>query len=343
MTNNLQPKLTEPAIALIKHMEGCRLDAYRDAVGVWTIGYGHTKGVRPGMTITQAQADRFLVDDLRDAQKTIASCVKVPLTDNQYGALTSLVFNIGSRAFKHSTCLKELNRGNCGAAANAMELFVKGRIHGRKRTLRGLERRRRLERTLFDTVDGIFDRKGVIQIAEEDIPMSTLALDTAHKSIVDRLIQTGTVTPRKHRLRKSLAVAGAGSVAAAAVPVTSQDSFDDIWQHIQLAWQELLNSGVIPTQAGVIRWADMMLHRAEAFWHNLLAGHVLPSHAELLHWFGTVIHSLDETTPHMLLVHAQDFADSHSGMVWLGSGVAVLLVRSIVRGYVRRVLRNAFV
>jgi lysozyme len=75
---------------LIRHAEGCRLDAYQDSVGVWTIGYGHTRGVTEGMSITQDQADAFLVEDAGYAGESVEDLVNVNLTDHQYAALVSL-------------------------------------------------------------------------------------------------------------------------------------------------------------------------------------------------------------------------------------------------------------
>lgn len=88
------PQLTPECLALIKHFEGCRLNAYHDAVGVPTIGYGHTGGVRRGVSITPQEADDLLRMDLDGAQADVLRCVKVPLNDNEYAALVSLAFNI---------------------------------------------------------------------------------------------------------------------------------------------------------------------------------------------------------------------------------------------------------
>ncbi len=88
-------ELTQDAIDLIKRWEGFRAVAYQDIVGKWTIGYGHTAGVRPGQTITKEAAERFLIEDLADAIQTVEGAVRVPLTDGQFGALVSFAFNVG--------------------------------------------------------------------------------------------------------------------------------------------------------------------------------------------------------------------------------------------------------
>src|SRR5581483_5984624 len=131
---------------MIKHFETLRLDAYLDPVGVPTIGYGHTGGVRLGMSITPAQAEEFLRQDLNSAQADVLRNVKVPLNENEYGALVSLVFNIGGPAFSRSRCLALLNKGDRGGAADEFRRFVRGHIGGRAVTLRGLQLRREAER-----------------------------------------------------------------------------------------------------------------------------------------------------------------------------------------------------
>jgi lysozyme len=93
--------LDQSGLGLLKQFEGCRLDAYPDDAGVWTIGYGHTDGVVEGMTISQAQADQLL---LADTLHTVSIATKllagVALLQYQFNAMVSLAFNIGSRAFR---------------------------------------------------------------------------------------------------------------------------------------------------------------------------------------------------------------------------------------------------
>jgi len=108
-------------LAVLKSREGVRLKAYLDSVGVWTIGYGHTKGVKKGDVITQAQADAFLEQDIDSHAKPILDAVKVPLAEHEADALVSIAFNIGVGGFKGSTFLKRLNEGNrASCAANIM-------------------------------------------------------------------------------------------------------------------------------------------------------------------------------------------------------------------------------
>lgn len=134
-------------INLIKRFEGLRLEAYRDSVGIPTIGYGHTHGVKMGDVITGAQADAFLREDLQVAELTINTNVKVKLTQSQFDALASFVFNLGSGNFVKSTLLKKLNTGDYAGAADEFGKWVNA--GGKK--LPGLVKRRAAEREEFLT------------------------------------------------------------------------------------------------------------------------------------------------------------------------------------------------
>ncbi|PQK86771.1 lysozyme [Pantoea ananatis] len=130
---------------LIKRFEGLKLEAYRDSVGIPTIGYGHTSGVKMGDVITCEQADKYLREDLLLAELTINTNVKVKLTQNQFDALASFVFNLGSGNFVKSTLLKKLNAGDFAAAADEFGKWVNA--GGKK--LAGLVKRRAAEREVF--------------------------------------------------------------------------------------------------------------------------------------------------------------------------------------------------
>ncbi|WP_313390343.1 lysozyme [Acinetobacter sp.] len=137
-------------VDLICNFEGLRLKAYDDGVGVWTIGYGTTKypngiRVKKGDTCTLDQAKAYMQNDLKAFEQTVNSAVKVPVSQNQFDALVSLAYNIGSTAFKNSTLVRQLNEGNYKAAANQFNVWVNA---GGKR-MQGLVNRRAAERTLF--------------------------------------------------------------------------------------------------------------------------------------------------------------------------------------------------
>jgi spore coat assembly protein SafA len=137
--------LSPRGLNLIKGFEGLRLRAYQDSAGVWTIGYGHTAGVRPGDRISQAQAEAFLRHDTGWAQQAVRDKVKVPLTQGQFDALTSFTFNLGAGALHGSTLLRKLNAGNYAGARAEFGKWV----HAGGQRLEGLVRRRAAEAALF--------------------------------------------------------------------------------------------------------------------------------------------------------------------------------------------------
>lgn len=138
-------RISEAGIELIKHHEGLRLAAYLDSVGIATIGYGHTAGVKMGQKITEVEAHEFLIHDIETAEKCIANSVRVPLTQGQFDALCSFVFNLGCGALKNSTLLRKLNDGDDVGAARE---FTKW-IHAGSKVLLGLVARREAEAELF--------------------------------------------------------------------------------------------------------------------------------------------------------------------------------------------------
>lgn len=137
--------ISPAGIALIQAHEGLRLTAYRDPVGIWTIGYGSTGGVRRGMTITRDQAVLRLYHDVDDAEATVNNRVTVPLSQSQFDALASFVFNVGGGAFRKSTLLKKINAGDYAGASNEFMRWIKAK----GRVLGGLVTRRAAERALF--------------------------------------------------------------------------------------------------------------------------------------------------------------------------------------------------
>ena len=136
--------------AAIAAREGNILTAYKDSAGVLTIGVGHTSAAGPplvaaGMTITAAEADEILSRDLGNVEIALGSAVTVPLSQDEFDALVSLTFNIGTIAFKNSTLLKKLNAGDRVGAAD--QFLVWNKAGGK--VLQGLVNRRQAERAQF--------------------------------------------------------------------------------------------------------------------------------------------------------------------------------------------------
>lgn len=138
-------KTNQQGLKLIQSFEGLYLEAYKDPIGIWTIGWGITKGVRAGMKITVAQAEQLLQDELEKFEAAVADAVKVQINDNQFSALVCFSYNVGARALFESTLLKLLNQGKFQEAADQFPRWDKagGQV------LLGLSRRRRSERALF--------------------------------------------------------------------------------------------------------------------------------------------------------------------------------------------------
>jgi len=130
---------------IVKKFEGCKLKAYLCPAGKPTIGYGHTYGVKLGRTITKAEAEILLENDYQDAVHGVEELVKVPLTENQLGALASFVFNLGRGKLLGSTLRKKLNQGDYKGAAEEFDKWVfAGGVK-----LKGLVARRAAEKELF--------------------------------------------------------------------------------------------------------------------------------------------------------------------------------------------------
>ena len=138
-------KINAKGLHLLKSFEGLRLTAYLDAVGVWTIGYGTTRGVKQGMKITEAQAEKLMRRDLVTFEAAVKKYVKVPLTSDQFSALVSFSYNVGVGAMSKSTLVRMLNQKNVRGAADQFLRWDKGG----GRVLPGLTRRRKAERALF--------------------------------------------------------------------------------------------------------------------------------------------------------------------------------------------------
>ena len=142
-------KASSKALELIKQFEGLRLKAYLCPGGVWTIGYGHTAGVKSGMVITEAQAEEFLLSDIAVFEKAVND-QNLALTQNMFDALVSFTFNVGVGNFKRSTLL-------CKIKANPwdnsiMDEFLRW-VYSKGRVLPGLQRRRLAEMKLYFSKD----------------------------------------------------------------------------------------------------------------------------------------------------------------------------------------------
>jgi lysozyme len=145
-------KMTDDGLALIKRWEGFRAAAYRDAVGVWTIGYGHTAmagepQVKAGLRISEAEGEVILRRDVEQFARGVRAAVKAEISDAQFSALVSFAYNVGLGNFRSSSVLAAVNRKDFAAVPRRLQLWSKagGRV------LPGLVKRRADEAALFSS------------------------------------------------------------------------------------------------------------------------------------------------------------------------------------------------
>jgi lysozyme len=169
-------------VKLITDFEGFRATAYQDVVGVWTVGYGFTKGVKKGDKITRAQADARLREELVEYEQGVWRACRIPPNQNQFDALVCFAFNVGVAGMTKSSVIKAHNRGDYIAAARAFGLWNKagGKVWP------GLTRRRAAEAALYleqvpdevsDPVEGPLD--DMPQAVDPERPMTASTINRA--------------------------------------------------------------------------------------------------------------------------------------------------------------------
>ena len=139
-------KISQEGLSLIKKFEGCELEAYKCAAGVWTIGYGSTKGVKEGDTLTEEETDNLLLHEMDEYEGYVLEAVEMPLSQHQFDAIVSWTFNLGPSNLKASTMLKVLNKGNYEDVPAQIKRWNKAS----GKVLEGLIRRREAEALLFE-------------------------------------------------------------------------------------------------------------------------------------------------------------------------------------------------
>lgn len=193
-------KLNEAGEQLIKQWEKLILYPYDDAAspknrhpiqpgekvrGTLTAGWGHTgPDVKPGMKVTTALAEQWFEQDTRKAASTVEKNVKVPLTDNQFGALVAFTLNVGVDAFVGSTLLKKLNAGDYAAVPSELAKWNKTTIAGKKVKSNGLVNRRAAEAGLWVKGDFVSSSSVVAEpekpplVSSDAMALGTSALST---------------------------------------------------------------------------------------------------------------------------------------------------------------------
>ena len=168
--------VSQKGIGLVKRFEGLHkvkedgiVRAYRCPAGKWTIGYGHCKGVKSGMLASVEECESLLQEDLNDAGAALKRHIHVPLSQEQYDALASFVFNIGGgKPFQNSTLLKKLNQGLYDEVPEQILRWNKARVDGSLTTLAGLTKRRTAEAALFSMGSLLPDEGGDLMVQKPE-------------------------------------------------------------------------------------------------------------------------------------------------------------------------------
>jgi lysozyme len=203
--------LSAAGFDLIKRFEGLRLVAYQCSAGRWTIGWGSTSGVVPGMTITEADAEDRLHADVRSANRSVNLQVSAPISQPQFDALVSFTFNLGSGSLLSSTLLRKVNSGDFMGAVNEFPRWcnVRDPSTGQLRPEAGLIRRRAAEAALF--ASGIADEAAPVQVTPTVEPSFEPTRTTDEH---DDVSQSGSV----NAARIGTAVAAGGAAVLDRVP-----------------------------------------------------------------------------------------------------------------------------
>lgn len=204
---NLPWAIAWEGVVEIARSEGCRLSAYRDIAGIWTIGWGETEGVREGMQWTQRQADEQLALRIAEFAKGVRGLLKNPALPEELAAMVSLAYNIGLTAFARSSVRRAHERGDHLAAARAFALWNQATINGKRQPVRGLTLRRAREAALY--------------LSAQQATRAAAPLDDVPDADVGRLLEMPAAEPESRMAASPIAQSGAlslvsGGVAAAA-------------------------------------------------------------------------------------------------------------------------------
>ncbi len=215
--------VSDTGLDLIKKFEGCKLTAYQDSVGVWTIGYGHTSGVKQGDTITQAQANAYLKADCKTAETAVNKYYsKYKWNQNQFDALVSFAFNIGN--------IDQLTSNGTRTIAQISAKIPAYNKAGGK-VLQGLVSRRAAEKELFDTA------------VEDDSP--TYTVGKTYTTQVELKVRSGAGTSYSALTHSELTTNAQAhdtdndGAIDKGTTVTCQETKtvgDDIWMRIPSGW-----------------------------------------------------------------------------------------------------------
>ena len=236
-------KVSENGVDLITKWEGFRSKAYLDVAGVWTIGYGHTKGVQNGDTITKTQAKKWLTSEIERHVAKIFDYVKVDLTQGQFDALASFHYNLGANILKGTTLLTYINQQNWKAVAEEMKKF--NRAGGR--VVKGLVNRRNEEAQYFldhspkptTSKNQSSTKKTPTYTVKKGDTLSKIAKD--QHTTVDTLLKLNTDIKDKNKIEVGQKINLPASKQTKTVTVQKGDTLSSIAFDHGLTLAELLN------------------------------------------------------------------------------------------------------
>jgi GH24 family phage-related lysozyme (muramidase) len=250
-------KTSYKGIALIKEFEGLKLDAYQCSAGVWTIGFGTTKypngeKVKNGDKLSGLkQANDYLHHDLIQYEQAVDRLVQVPLTQNQYDALVSFVYNLGAGSLAKSTLLKKLNAGDYAGASKEFKkwIYATDPKTGKRIKLTGLIARRKREAELFMSNNNptTFRRIHEPDPNNTPIPVATLPLPTAQQQGYE---------PQVKQSNPTVVTVGAGSAIAGSVAIVEYLPYITDILHVvrDLDWRVVVTTVSILAIVGFIWW-----------------------------------------------------------------------------------------
>lgn len=225
-----------PGVEEIARSEGCRLRAYRDIAGVWTIGWGETEGVTPELVWTQSEADRRLCERLAEFAAGVERLVTHRVTLHQFAAMVSLAYNIGLAGFARSSVLAAHNRGDALSASRAFGLWNKARVGGVLQPVRGLTARRARESALY--------------LSSPLVPLPSI--DAVPEGFAAAAIDMPAAADESRLSASPMAQSGAVSVATGALAVAGSVSDDVRAISGGLGVDPLLVVGAVAVLAGAV-------------------------------------------------------------------------------------------
>ena len=217
-------KISSAGLSIIKEFEGFRANAYRHPVGIWTIGYGTIRGVKPGDVVTRAEAERRLRQELVEYERAVERATGGNATQPQFDALVSFAYNVGVKGMAGSTVIKRHNAGDHQAAARAFGLWNKagGKVWP------GLTRRRAAEAALYLKQEVVMAHKPVLD-GEGDAGEAVAAMEMPREVEPERSMASSEINRAAVATGATATVATVAEVARSAADVKTSAELMGEW------------------------------------------------------------------------------------------------------------------